>query len=152
MLCMVCGTEGAVACAECSNGCTVAAHEACFSKRRASPAWRKKHGTRGNREAEVCPHAGCAGRIKLRVRAKDKASCEEELPVVAAAEGGEWCLHADRHGLPCNRRVKAHGACAVHLRTMLRRRAIGARLLASALTADDRTDAQTQTEPVQASV
>ena len=155
MLCVVCGADDGtvVACAECTNGCTVVAHETCFFTRRTSPAWRKKHGTRDNREAEVCPHAGCVGRLKVRAtRAKDGVApaktvrrAKDGAKDAHRASGGAWCLHTDRHGLPCTRPVHAHGACAVHVRTMQKRRAVGERLLAAALAADDRVDAQTQT-------
>lgn len=118
-------TTAKVTChAVCSNRCEILAHASCFSTRRTSRVARKKHFSRPNTDAEVCPHTGCMGKLKVleatpehdvapsplkdaddggiaKAKTKKTKKKQAEAAVVAVAPPVEPCSPLEDPALPC---------------------------------------------------
>ena len=108
--------------ATCNGTCggEVRAHLSCFSNRRKTQVYKKKMKQRGNRDAEVCPHSGCLGKVlqlkrePIRTMAITDQSKKhsktvfdqlEKTGIVSVAQGETMCTFLGRDGTPCRRSV-----------------------------------------------
>lgn len=132
------GNVGIVA--ECTARCEVVAHDDCFSSReKLSTVWRNKHCLRGNHDPELCPHAGCQGRLVVRKTKKDDYPVYHLFPPARVMEDpyaelatGPLCSFLTRQGLPCHREAlegstgcKLHAKNAAALDEALTKKAVG---------------------------
>lgn len=128
--CVYCGEAGpeVETVATCNGTCdgTIHAHPDCFTDRRRSNIYRKTMKKRGNRDAELCPHPGCMG--KVSVCKKDTLSLVLKPQAVPKKEKRETvnetcdkpCGFLSRDGLPCRREAVGNtGACRHHQRDRL---------------------------------
>ena len=128
--CVYCGVVGpeVVVVATCNGTCdgNIHAHPDCFTGRRLSSVYRKTMKKRGNRDAELCPHPGCLGKVSvckkdaLSLVLKPQATPKKEKRGTVNELGNNPCDFLSRDGLPCRREaVGDTGACRHHQKDRL---------------------------------
>lgn len=118
--------------ATCTNKCDVMAHPACFAKRFTMNVHRKKHRSRDNDDAEVCPMVRCNAKLKLlkkkgttdegdddakreknknRKSTKSLSRADPRDDDLGICEDTTLCGHILRDGRPCTRKADQ---CRLH--------------------------------------
>lgn len=120
----------------CNNRCVIYAHATCVATRKSTLVWRKAQAKRGNRDAELCPHKGCNGRISfgnvrsdgtqrgdtaaaafthtlpVRIRSSSGANNASRQEVVTLPKYPCRAIRSD--GQPCLRPAIANSTCVIH--------------------------------------
>lgn len=133
-LCCYCdgGGDTVITVATCNGTCEgiIKAHPECFFNRKQTQVYRKKMKQRTNRDAEVCPHAGCLGKVlvskkdsivgtvvtaQAKKHARTVFDTFENVPNAGIrTQGSDGCTFLGRDGTPCRRTLVVDTAACKH--------------------------------------